>query len=146
MGWKTINGRRYYYRSKRERGRGVSEYVGAGDVAELISQFDAINRDERDAERYADRAERERMETAELAGPNPTPLERLLAERATNCWLQVYRYELAFEQARDLTIRQAEFHQRKIDGAHRRYLSALKTLATVRKLGLPAVQINVAKN
>jgi hypothetical protein len=73
-------------------------------------------------------------------------LERLLAERAAVCWLQVNRYEEQFEEARDLTLRQAEFQMRMIDAAQRRYLSALKTLATVRKLGLPAVQINVAKN
>jgi hypothetical protein len=27
---------------------------------------------------------------AEVAGPNPTPLERLLAERVVSCWLQVH--------------------------------------------------------
>jgi hypothetical protein len=27
---------------------------------------------------------------AELAGANPTPIERLLAERAAACWLQVH--------------------------------------------------------
>jgi hypothetical protein len=32
-----------------------------------------------------------------------------------------------------------------MDRAHRRYLSAIKTLATVRKLALPVLQVNIAK-
>jgi hypothetical protein len=82
---------------------------------------------------------------SELEGPAPTPLERLLAERAALCWFQVNSYEDQFERCRDLNIRQADFHQRKIDAAHRRFLSAVKTLATVRKLALPAIQVNIAK-
>ena len=35
-------------------------------------------------------------------------------------------------------------HQRRIDRAHRRLLATLKTLATVRRLAVPAVQINLA--
>jgi hypothetical protein len=40
MSWKSINGQRYSYRSKRIGRRVVSEYVSAGEVAELIAQFD----------------------------------------------------------------------------------------------------------
>jgi hypothetical protein len=83
---------------------------------------------------------------SELAGPDPTPLEQLLAERASICWLQVNRYENGYELAEEMTIRQAEFHQNKIDAAHRRFLSTVRTLAQIRKLGLPAVQINVGTN
>lgn len=32
-----------------------------------------------------------------------------------------------------------------LDRAHRRYLSALKTLATIRRLEVPVVQVNVAR-
>lgn len=82
----------------------------------------------------------------DLEGPDPTPMERLLAERAAICWAEVNIRQTNYEQAKDLTLRQAEFHQRRIDAAHRRFLSAVKTLATVRKLALPALQINVAQN
>jgi hypothetical protein len=44
-----------------------------------------------------------------------------------------------------VTLKQADFHRRRIDAAHRRYLAALKALATVRKLAVPALQINLAK-
>lgn len=82
----------------------------------------------------------------ELAGPDPTPMERLLADRAAWCWAEVNIRQSAYENSDNLSIRQAEFHQRRIDAAHRRFLSAIKTLATVRKLALPALRINVAQN
>jgi hypothetical protein len=82
----------------------------------------------------------------DLEGPAPTPLERLLAERAALCWFVLNLYETNLFEAGDLTFLQAEFHQRKIDRAHGRFLSALRTLAQVRKLALPAIQDNMAKN
>jgi hypothetical protein len=81
----------------------------------------------------------------ELGGPNPSPIERLLAERAAFCWLTVYEYERQYANSRNLPPKQAEHHQRRIDAAHRRYLSSLKTLATVRKLALPAIQVNIGE-
>src|SRR5262245_37801866 len=32
----------------------------------------------------------------ELAGPNPTPLERLLVERVVACWLHLYHLEITY--------------------------------------------------
>jgi hypothetical protein len=40
---------------------------------------------------------------------------------------------------------QGDYHQRRMDRAHRRYLSAIKTLATVRKLAVPVFQVNIAQ-
>lgn len=82
---------------------------------------------------------------ADLAGDSASPLERLLADRITLCWLSVHDAELRFNQSKDLTWKQVEFWQRRIDAAHRRYLSAIRTLATVRKLALPALQVNIAR-
>lgn len=81
----------------------------------------------------------------ELAGPNPTPLEKLLVERIALCWLSLYLTELRLSQFTNPTIAQADHWQRKIDHAHRRYLTAIKTLATIRKLAMPVVQVNIAK-
>jgi hypothetical protein len=83
---------------------------------------------------------------AELAGPDPTPIERLLAERAAYCWLVLWRYEVNLANAKCLDSRREEFHHRRIDAAHRRYLSSLRTLAQIRKLALPAVQVNIGGN
>jgi hypothetical protein len=44
----------------------------------------------------------------------------------------------------ELTIVQSEFHQKRIDRANRRHISAVKTLAQIRKMG-PAVQLNIAE-
>lgn len=67
----------------------------------------------------------------ELYGADPTDLERLLADRVVFCWLHLYRLE-----SRDAsgTIALVNLHDRRVDRAHKRYLSALKALAVVRKL------------
>jgi hypothetical protein len=83
---------------------------------------------------------------SELEGPNPTPIERLLAERASLCWALVNWYETSFQSIDSMGIAQADFHQRKIDRAHARFLSAVRALAQVRKLALPTLQLNIAKN
>jgi hypothetical protein len=44
MGWEERNGRRYLYRKRRIRRRVVSEYIGAGDLAEAISALDDLSR------------------------------------------------------------------------------------------------------
>jgi hypothetical protein len=81
----------------------------------------------------------------ELAGENPSPLERLLVERVVATWLEVQTFQALYFQNEDkLSMAQGEHHQRRLDRAHRRHLSAIRTLAQVRKLG-PAVQINIAE-
>ena len=82
----------------------------------------------------------------ELAGPSPTTIERLLAERAATCWLVLHKVELDEAQSKGATIAQADFYRRRVDSAHRRYLSSLRTLATVRKLALPSIQVNIGEN
>jgi len=81
----------------------------------------------------------------ELAGPNPTPVERLLVERIVACWLQVQDADIRYAQAKNLSVQWSEYQQRRMDHAHRRYLSALKTLALVRKLAVPVLQVNIAR-
>lgn len=81
---------------------------------------------------------------AELAGPAPSIIERLLAARAVTCWLVLHEAEVRYAQAGSMSLALADFRQRRIDRAHRRYLSALKTLALVRKMALPALQVNIA--
>jgi hypothetical protein len=84
--------------------------------------------------------------TAELAGPQPSPLERLLVERIVLCWLHLHYDETLYVQHREkLTLRQDEFFQQRISKAQARYLSAIRTLAQVRRLGVPAVQVNIGQ-
>jgi hypothetical protein len=45
----------------------------------------------------------------------------------------------------DRSLRQAEFHQQRLSKAQARYLSAIRTLAQVRRSGMPAVQVNIGQ-
>jgi hypothetical protein len=84
----------------------------------------------------------------DFAGPTPSPVEKALAETATLSWFALRLYEVTYvcgsQSEEGLTIKQADFHLRRIDRAHRRLLSTLRTLATIRRLALPALQINLA--
>jgi len=73
----------------------------------------------------------------ELGGESPSPLERLLVERTTATWLQVSYFDGLWAQAKGASEAQAKMLQRQQDAAHRRHLTAVKTLATVRKLLTP---------
>src|SRR5262245_8130442 len=59
MGWKTINGRQYYYRSRREGGRVTTEYCGCGYPAGLFAQLDEIDRRDRLLQQLDAKAERD---------------------------------------------------------------------------------------
>ena len=77
---------------------------------------------------------------AELAGEYPSPLERLLVERVAATWFLLLYLETLYAQHRgELTMAQDDYHQRCLDRAHRRHLSAIRTLAQVRKLLKPTV-------
>jgi hypothetical protein len=63
MGWKTINGHRYFYKSERQGGRAKTTYVGAGESGLLMALLQAEDR----AEREKRRAEREESDAEEQA-------------------------------------------------------------------------------
>lgn len=65
MGWKNINGRWYYYRSRREAGRVVSEYLGAAERGGLFASLDTTDRTRRFLIRASEREERELAEREE---------------------------------------------------------------------------------
>ena len=60
--------------------------------------------------------------------------------------LQVQSADVLAAEQRNPTIGVASYHLRHQDSTNRRYLAALKTLATVRKLALPALRVNIGKN
>jgi hypothetical protein len=79
----------------------------------------------------------------QVAGENPSPLEAILAERVAACWLDVQDHECRYAQQCE-TFKQQEWRSKMLDRAQQRYLSAIKTLAMIRKLPLPVVQVNIA--
>jgi hypothetical protein len=80
-----------------------------------------------------------------IAGENPTPLESLLARRITLCWFHLYALEALLAQTENASFARGTHYAKRLDGAHKRYLSAIKALAEVRKMQLPSVQMNFAE-
>jgi hypothetical protein len=67
VGWKQINGRRYFYKSEREGGRVKSTYFGAGEDGSLMARWVALERAERADEREGRRAEQEEADAEDRA-------------------------------------------------------------------------------
>ncbi|HVK15146.1 MAG TPA: hypothetical protein VM597_40780 [Gemmataceae bacterium] len=82
----------------------------------------------------------------ELAGPDPSPLERVLAQRAAACWVQVHHADALYARAAGSGVPAAGLREllARQESAHRKLLAAIKQLAVVRKLirpGLSAWQV-----
>jgi hypothetical protein len=71
---------------------------------------------------------------AEVAGPEPSTLERLLADRIVATWLQVNHADALVAQRSSASPTQRHELQRRQESAERRHQAALKQLALVRKL------------
>ncbi|MFL5760626.1 MAG: hypothetical protein ACJ789_12940 [Thermomicrobiales bacterium] len=82
----------------------------------------------------------------ELLSDGASPLERLLVNRVVATWLALYYAEATYHQRLKSGIAWADNdgYQRDIDRIHRRYLAAIRTLASVQRFVLPPMQINVA--
>jgi hypothetical protein len=86
----------------------------------------------------------------ELGGDNPTALERLLIDRIVLCHVQINYAEAFFVNKLNsmdgLSTKGMDLHQHWIDKAQARLLNATRALAVIRKLALPTVLLNMAKN
>ena len=69
------NGRTYIYRSVRRGGKVTSEYGGSGECARLIGQMEAIERDEREYQRWTGQEERRELDELDDA------LDKMLNKR-----------------------------------------------------------------
>lgn len=76
---------------------------------------------------------------AELAGPEPSPLEKLLVERIVACHLQSLYADALYAQARQASPATLRELMRRQESAQKRYLSSIKQLALVRKLLRPSL-------
>ena len=143
------------------------EYAGKGDkaaISEMRKQFDAQPALREQVGNIAFQAEHSLVNLAsggntvvkeatyeklqamkeDLAGSAPTPLEKLLVERVVLCWFQVHYIDTIYAQNMNtISPKQADYYQQHQDRAHRRYLSAIRTLAQVRRLLIPTVQVNI---
>lgn len=81
----------------------------------------------------------------DMEGPHPSPLERLLVERIVLCYVALYRHEMLLAgYGGKVEAERRDRWERISDRMHRRYLTAIKTLAQVRRLQIPSVQVNIA--
>jgi hypothetical protein len=71
---------------------------------------------------------------AELAGPDPSPLEKILADRAVACWLQVQFVDISYTQMQGASPAWCGTAERRQSAANGRFLAAVKALAVVRRL------------
>src|SRR5262249_8135014 len=119
--------------------------VGRGALGELAAEFDEPEWLQR--AQLAREWPKRKLTTlrAEIAGANPTPLERLLADRVVTCWWHLHHREAIYAGREYLSLDLGAYYQRSISAAHKRYLSAIKTLAVVRKLAVPVLQVNIAR-
>jgi hypothetical protein len=76
-----------------------------------------------------------------LSRPTDTELERSLVEHVALCLLRLQVIELAFPQRGNLAL--LDFWNKNLAAAQRRFLNACTTLARVRRLALPVVQVNI---
>ena len=78
-----------------------------------------------------------------MAGPDPTPLEQLLAERIVACQLHLDYLELNYscqvEKGNMSDMKTYLLYEGCLNRAHHRTLAAVKALALVRKLALPVL-------
>jgi hypothetical protein len=81
----------------------------------------------------------------ELGGSDATPVERLLIDRVVIGWLHLHGLEIARAGTAGTPDENAVSFERAITAAQKRYLAAMKALAAVRRLAIPALQINIAK-
>jgi len=83
----------------------------------------------------------------ELSLPTDGPLERSLVEHVALCWMRLQVEEQYYTRKGTIsrTVAQGDYDDRHLAAAQRRYLRAVETLARVRRLRLPALQVNIAE-
>lgn len=72
----------------------------------------------------------------DLAGPEPSALEKLAVDRVVACWLHVQHVDIRVAQVGDNKT-EAKYWAKRQDQTHRRYEAAMKMLVTLQQL-LPA--------
>lgn len=85
---------------------------------------------------------------AALGYKSSPELERMLIDTILLAWLRWQEFEYTFSlmtAGGDMTLTQAAFWEKRLTQAQGRYLRACETLARVRKLTSPTMQVNVAQ-
>lgn len=81
----------------------------------------------------------------DLLGDSPTILEKLLVRRVVNSWIATHALELELTLRPPAEARDRAHLDRALSRAQRRLTEAVRALARIRKLAIPAPQFNFAK-
>ena len=83
----------------------------------------------------------------EAAGEDPSPLERLLAERVALCWVAATYADAEYTRKlkAGMSFREGEYYGKRCEQTNRQLLKAIESLARVRRLLTP-MQINIGQN
>ena len=82
----------------------------------------------------------------ELGHEQATPLEKALIDHVALCWWRLQEVEQRYSKvmSQSITLTQGRYWQKRLSAAQNRYLRACTTLARIRKMRLPALQVNIA--
>ena len=83
----------------------------------------------------------------ELGFPQASALERLLIDRVILCWLRLHHVEFHYTAVLEnsIPLPRANYWERRLSAAQHRYLQACESLARIRKLIIPIVQVNIGE-
>ena len=84
---------------------------------------------------------------SEVAGEDPSPLERLLAERVALCWVAATYADAEYTRRlkAGMSFREGEYLARRCEQTNRQLLKAIESLARMGRLLTP-MQINIGQN
>ncbi len=74
-------------------------------------------------------------------------LECILIDHVALCWLRLYATEQRYTNIlhkESIPLYKADYWERRLSHTQKRYLRAVESLAKVRRLRLPAMQVNIA--
>lgn len=82
----------------------------------------------------------------QLAMPTDAPLEQFLIQQIVMCWLRygIVEYTYTGITHGTATYEKLRYWEQRLNAAQTRYTRALEALARIRKLNLPAIQVNIA--
>ena len=84
---------------------------------------------------------------SQVAGEDPSPLERLLAERVALCWVAATYADAEYTRKlkEGMSLREGEYYSKRCEQTNRQLLKGIESLARLRRLLTP-MQINIGQN
>jgi hypothetical protein len=81
----------------------------------------------------------------DLGYEQATPLERMLIDHIVLCWTRLQMAEKWYidRHLEGVTLEVGRYWEERLSAIQRRYLRAVETLARIRRMGLPAIQVNI---